>query len=210
MTGERLDELEDPFRLYRCHTIMNCANVCPKGLNPAKAIAETKKLIARARRLSDALPQLPNGASKTIPIIPAGTAGASSRAGRFAAATGQIAVQARRAGHGARAACSRPQRMLNMGGSIHGGAMMSFIDMAMFAGGRCAGMAEGALCHARLHHPFHRARPRSACRSTRMVELVCADPAATSSCRARASRTASRRHSFTGTLKRIRPENAPA
>jgi succinate dehydrogenase / fumarate reductase, iron-sulfur subunit len=44
-TGERLDELEDPFRLYRCHTIMNCANVCPKGLNPAKAIAETKKLL---------------------------------------------------------------------------------------------------------------------------------------------------------------------
>jgi len=45
-TGERLDGLEDPFRLYRCHTIMNCANACPKGLNPAKAIAETKKLIA--------------------------------------------------------------------------------------------------------------------------------------------------------------------
>jgi succinate dehydrogenase / fumarate reductase iron-sulfur subunit len=46
MTGERLDQLEDPFRLYRCHSIMNCANVCPKGLNPAKAIAETKKLLA--------------------------------------------------------------------------------------------------------------------------------------------------------------------
>jgi succinate dehydrogenase / fumarate reductase iron-sulfur subunit len=45
-TGERLDQLEDPYRLYRCHTIMNCANVCPKGLNPAQAIAETKKLIA--------------------------------------------------------------------------------------------------------------------------------------------------------------------
>ena len=45
-TGERLDNLEDPFRLYRCHTIMNCANVCPKGLSPAKAIAETKKMIA--------------------------------------------------------------------------------------------------------------------------------------------------------------------
>ena len=45
-TGERLDQLEDPFRLYRCHTIMNCTNACPKGLNPAKAIAETKKLIA--------------------------------------------------------------------------------------------------------------------------------------------------------------------
>ena len=46
MTGERLDELEDPFRLYRCHTIMNCANVCPKGLSPAKAIAEIKKMEA--------------------------------------------------------------------------------------------------------------------------------------------------------------------
>jgi len=46
MAGERLDQLEDPFRLYRCHTIMNCASVCPKGLNPAKAIAEVKKLVA--------------------------------------------------------------------------------------------------------------------------------------------------------------------
>ena len=45
MTGERLDELEDPFRLYRCHTIMNCSNACPKGLNPAKAIAEVKKML---------------------------------------------------------------------------------------------------------------------------------------------------------------------
>ncbi len=44
-TGERLDELEDPFRLYRCHTIMNCSKTCPKGLNPAKAIAEIKKLM---------------------------------------------------------------------------------------------------------------------------------------------------------------------
>jgi succinate dehydrogenase / fumarate reductase iron-sulfur subunit len=42
-TGERLDALEDPFKLYRCHTIMNCTQVCPKGLNPAKAIAEIKK-----------------------------------------------------------------------------------------------------------------------------------------------------------------------
>jgi succinate dehydrogenase / fumarate reductase iron-sulfur subunit len=47
--GERLDALEDPFRLYRCHTIMNCTKTCPKGLNPAKAIAETKKLIATRR-----------------------------------------------------------------------------------------------------------------------------------------------------------------
>jgi len=44
-TGERLDQLEDPFKLYRCHTIMNCTDTCPKGLNPAKAIAEIKKLL---------------------------------------------------------------------------------------------------------------------------------------------------------------------
>jgi succinate dehydrogenase iron-sulfur subunit len=43
--GERLDELEDPFRLYRCHTIMNCTDVCPKDLNPARAIAEIKKML---------------------------------------------------------------------------------------------------------------------------------------------------------------------
>ncbi len=43
--GERLDALEDPFRLYRCHTIMNCTKTCPKNLNPAKAIAEIKKLM---------------------------------------------------------------------------------------------------------------------------------------------------------------------
>jgi succinate dehydrogenase / fumarate reductase, iron-sulfur subunit len=48
-TGERLDELEDPFRLYRCHTIMNCANTCPKGLNPAKAIAEIKRLMVERK-----------------------------------------------------------------------------------------------------------------------------------------------------------------
>ena len=46
MTGERLDALEDPFRLYRCHTIMNCSNVCPKGLSPARAIADIKKMQA--------------------------------------------------------------------------------------------------------------------------------------------------------------------
>ena len=49
MTGERLDALEDPFRLYRCHTIMNCTQSCPKGLNPAKAIAEIKKMMVERR-----------------------------------------------------------------------------------------------------------------------------------------------------------------
>ena len=41
---DRLDALEDPFKLYRCHTIMNCTKTCPKGLNPAKAIAEIKRM----------------------------------------------------------------------------------------------------------------------------------------------------------------------
>ncbi|MCC7326851.1 MAG: succinate dehydrogenase iron-sulfur subunit [Burkholderiales bacterium] len=44
-TGERLDDLDDRFKLYRCHTIMNCTNTCPKGLNPAKAIAGIKQLL---------------------------------------------------------------------------------------------------------------------------------------------------------------------
>jgi succinate dehydrogenase / fumarate reductase iron-sulfur subunit len=48
-TGERLDQLEDPFKLYRCHTILNCSRTCPKGLNPAKAIAETKKMLVERR-----------------------------------------------------------------------------------------------------------------------------------------------------------------
>jgi succinate dehydrogenase / fumarate reductase iron-sulfur subunit len=44
-TGERLDSLEDPFKLYRCHTIMNCTQTCPKGLNPAQAIGKIKQLM---------------------------------------------------------------------------------------------------------------------------------------------------------------------
>jgi succinate dehydrogenase / fumarate reductase iron-sulfur subunit len=48
-TGERLDALEDPFKLYRCHTIMNCTDVCPKDLNPAKAIAEIKQMMVERK-----------------------------------------------------------------------------------------------------------------------------------------------------------------
>ncbi len=48
-TGERLDQLEDPFRLYRCHTIMNCTKTCPKSLNPAKAIGEIKQLMVQRK-----------------------------------------------------------------------------------------------------------------------------------------------------------------
>ncbi|HEY6512235.1 MAG TPA: succinate dehydrogenase iron-sulfur subunit [Burkholderiaceae bacterium] len=46
-TGERLDNLEDPYRLFRCHSIMNCVDVCPKGLNPTAAIGKIKELMVR-------------------------------------------------------------------------------------------------------------------------------------------------------------------
>jgi succinate dehydrogenase / fumarate reductase iron-sulfur subunit len=46
-TGERLDEIEDSFRLYRCHTILNCAQACPKNLNPGEAIAEIRRLLVQ-------------------------------------------------------------------------------------------------------------------------------------------------------------------
>ncbi len=46
-TSERLDNLEDPYRLFRCHSIMNCVDVCPKGLNPTRAIGRIKELLVR-------------------------------------------------------------------------------------------------------------------------------------------------------------------
>ena len=46
-TSERLDNLEDPYRLFRCHTIMNCVDVCPKGLNPTKAIGKIKEMMVK-------------------------------------------------------------------------------------------------------------------------------------------------------------------
>ena len=47
ITSERLDNLEDPYRLFRCHSIMNCVDVCPKGLNPTMAIGKIKELMVR-------------------------------------------------------------------------------------------------------------------------------------------------------------------
>ena len=46
-SGERLDNLQDPYRLFRCRTILNCADVCPKGLNPALAIGRIKEMMVR-------------------------------------------------------------------------------------------------------------------------------------------------------------------
>ena len=46
-TSERLDNLQDPYRLFRCRSILNCADVCPKGLNPASAIGKIKEMMVR-------------------------------------------------------------------------------------------------------------------------------------------------------------------
>jgi len=46
-TSERLDDLEDPYRLFRCHSIMNCVDVCPKGLNPTRAIGRIKDVMVK-------------------------------------------------------------------------------------------------------------------------------------------------------------------
>jgi succinate dehydrogenase / fumarate reductase iron-sulfur subunit len=46
-TEDRLNSLEGPFRLFRCHTIMNCVDVCPKGLNPTRAIGRIKALMVK-------------------------------------------------------------------------------------------------------------------------------------------------------------------
>lgn len=46
-TGERLDDLEDPYKLFRCHTIMNCTEVCPKGLNPSRAIGHIRQALVK-------------------------------------------------------------------------------------------------------------------------------------------------------------------
>ena len=46
-TNQRLDDLEDPYRLFRCHSIMNCVDVCPKGLNPTRAIGKIKDLLVK-------------------------------------------------------------------------------------------------------------------------------------------------------------------
>ena len=48
-TGKRLDDLDDPFKLFRCHTIMNCTNTCPKGLNPGQAIGDIKAALIKRR-----------------------------------------------------------------------------------------------------------------------------------------------------------------
>ena len=198
-TGERLDQLEDPFRLYRCHTIMNCANVCPKGLNPAKAIAETKKLIAERAGVSDGpsdrsseglmedvgVPRRRDARSRQSRLVqlgrlPARRASPRRPGGCCSSPTGRAAAICR---------MFPTEDHMNMGGSIHGGAVMSFIDMSMFAGGLCAGMERGHYVTLDLTTHFL-ARGQAGHRRSMPMSSWSSRPAATLSCRAWSSRTA--------------------
>ena len=127
--------------------------------------------------------------------------------GSFAAQTGRLLFKPDGEGQ-ARTRMFQTEKHLNMGGSIHGGAVMSFIDMACFAGGRCAGMAEGHYVTLDLTTHFlgrgQAGKPLDAhvelVRQTRsLVFLQGVVRQGSEAC-----------YSFTGTLKRIRDRNAPA
>ena len=94
-------------------------------------------------------PKLPSGA-KEDPEHPGWYSWGEFPRSSFAAQTGLLLFRPDGAGKGV-VRMFPEEKHLNMGGSIHGGAVMSFIDMALFAGGRCAGMAEGHYVTLDLH-----------------------------------------------------------
>ena len=148
----------------------------------------------------------PDAARRPIPTIPAGAAGAlpaRTRSRRLpAGCCSSPTVRAARS-----AACSRPRAHMNMGGSLHGGAVLSFIDMAMFAGGAVRGDGARPLRDARPRHPFPRARPAGLPLDAH-VELLKRDPRPCLPARL-VRQEGEPCYSFTGTLKRIRERNAP-
>jgi acyl-coenzyme A thioesterase 13 len=127
--------------------------------------------------------------------------------GSFAAATGRLLFRPEGPG---RAVCRifPTEAHQNMGGSLHGGAVMSFIDMAMFAGGRCAGMAEGHYVTLDMTTHFI-ARGRPGLPLDAHVELV-KQTRGHVFLQGVVSQDGGPCYSFTGTLKRIRDRNAPA
>lgn len=98
------------------------------------------------------------------------------------------------------------QAHLNMGGSIHGGAVMSFIDMALFAGGRCAGMAEGHYVTLDLHTRFI-ARGRIGVPLDAHVELLKQTPGGLVFLTGHCEQDGDTCYGFTGTLKKITPRS---
>ena len=125
----------------------------------------------------------------------------------FAAATGRLLFKP----DGERRGVVRmfpTERHMNMGGSIHGGAVMSFIDMAMFAGGRCAGMEEGHYVTLDMATHFL-ARGQVGVPLDAHVELV-RQTRGHVFMQGTVTQDGEPCYSFTGTLKRIKDRNAPA
>ncbi len=127
--------------------------------------------------------------------------------GSFAAATGRLLFRPDGPGRGI---CRMlpTQAHQNMGGSLHGGAVMSFIDMSLFAGGRCAGMAEGHYVTLDMTTHFL-ARGRPGVPLDAHVELV-RQTRGHAFLQGVVRQDGEPCYSFTGTLKRIRDRNAPA
>ena len=148
---------------------------------------------------------LPTGASPD-PDHPGWYSWGDFPRGSFAAATGRLLFRPDGAG---KAVCRMfpTERHQNMGGSLHGGSVMSFIDMAMFAGGRCAGMAEGHYVTLDLTtHFISRGRPGEPLDAH--VEIV-KQTRSLVFLQGVVRQEGEACYSYTGTLKRIRDRNAP-
>ena len=100
-TAERLDNLEDPYRLFRCHTIMNCVDVCPKNLNPTRAIGKIKEMMVQPRRVMDRAAEKP--VAVEVPARPA-----RARSGAAALSSRSIPEDERCVDRAARSARQRP------------------------------------------------------------------------------------------------------
>ena len=128
--------------------------------------------------------------------------------GSFAAATGKLLFKPDGEGR-ARCRMMPTEAMLNHGGSIHGGAVMSFVDMALFAGGRCAGMEEGH--YVTLDCSVHFIdRGRAGVALEAAVNLVKQTPGGHVFLIGTCEQDGEPTHSFSGTLKRVRTPNRPA
>jgi uncharacterized protein (TIGR00369 family) len=125
--------------------------------------------------------------------------------GSFAGATGRLIFRPENEGQ-ARVRMHPTEAHLNMGGSIHGGAVMSFIDMALFAGGRCAGMAEGHYVTLDCATHFI-ARGRIGIPLDAVVRLVGQTKGGHVFLSGHCEQDRQPTHSFTGTLKRIRTKD---
>jgi uncharacterized protein (TIGR00369 family) len=155
--------------------------------------------------VSDAPARLPDGAQADADH-PGWFSWGDFPRGSFASATGRLVFRPEEEGQ-ARVRMFPTERHLNMGGSIHGGAVMSFIDMALFAGGRCAGMAEGHYVTLDCATHFI-ARGRIDIPLDAVVRLVGQTRGGHVFLSGHCEQDGQPTHSFTGTLKRIAPRNA--